>query len=160
MKYNELQVDANKSKRRDGRGISAGRGKTAGRGTKGQKARSGKTLRPMFQGGQRPLAQAVPKKRGFLSIKKPAQIVYLDHLNNFAGKTVDNALLFEEGYVASPFHTVKVITRGELTGKVTLRVQLASKSAIEAIKKAGGSFEKVPTPLRKSEKQAEASDKK
>ncbi len=160
MKYNELQVDANKSKRRDGRGISAGRGKTAGRGTKGQKARSGKTLRPMFQGGQRPLAQAVPKKRGFLSIKKPAQIVYLDHLNNFAGKTVDNALLFEEGYIASPFHTVKVITRGELTGKVTLRVQLASKSAIEAIKKAGGSFEKVPTPLRKSEKQAEASDKK
>ena len=159
MKYNELQVDANKSKRRDGRGISAGRGKTAGRGTKGQKARSGKTLRPMFQGGQRPLAQAVPKKRGFLSIKKPAQIVYLDHLNNFAGKTVDNALLFEEGYVASPFHAVKVITRGELTEKVTLRVQLASKSAIEAIKKAGGSFEKVPTPLRKSEKQAEASDK-
>ena len=57
MKYNELQVGANKNKIRVGRGISAGRGMTAGRGTKGQKARTGKKLRPMFQGGSNPLAQ-------------------------------------------------------------------------------------------------------
>ena len=155
MKYHELQVTSNKDKRRVGRGIAAGQGKTAGRGTKGQKARTGKKLRPMFQGGQRALAQAIPKNRGFKSLRTPAQVVYADHLNTLAGKTVDNFLLFEEGYIATPFHTVKVIARGELTAKLDLRVQAASKSVIEAIQKAGGSFEKVPSPLPKSQKEAE-----
>ena len=145
MKYNELQVGPNKDRKRVGRGIAAGGGKTAGRGTKGQNSRTGKKLRPMFQGGQRPLAQAVPKKRGFKSLKMPAQVVYLDHLNAFAGKMVDNAVLFEEGYISTPFHSVKVI----------LKVQAASKSAIEAIQKAGGTFEKVATPIRESQKTAE-----
>ena len=155
MKYNELQVGPNKDRKRVGRGISAGGGKTAGRGTKGQNSRTGKKLRPMFQGGQRPLAQAVPKKRGFKSLKMPAQVVYLDHLNAFAGKMVDNAVLFEEGYISTPFHSVKVISRGELSVKVDLKVQAASKSAIEAIQKAGGTFEKVATPIRESQKTAE-----
>ena len=155
MKYNELQVLANKDKKRVGRGISGGQGKTAGRGTKGQKARTGKKLRPMFQGGQRALAQAIPKNRGFKSLRTPAQVVYADHLNAFAGKTVDNFLLFEEGYIATPFHTVKVISRGELTAKLDLRVQGASKSVVEAIQKVGGTFEKVPTPIQKSQNDAE-----
>ena len=155
MKYNELQVGPNKDRKRVGRGIAAGGGKTAGRGTKGQNSRTGKKLRPMFQGGQRPLAQAVPKKRGFKSLKMPAQVVYLDHLNAFAGKMVDNAVLFEEGYISTPFHSVKVISRGELSLKVDLKVQAASKSAIEAIQKAGGTFEKVATPIRESQKTAE-----
>lgn len=159
MKYNELQVVTNKGKKRVGRGISAGQGKTAGRGTKGQKSRTGKKLRPMFQGGQRPLAQAVPKNRGFKSLRTPAQIVYADHLNNFAGKTIDNFFLFEEGYIATPFHTVKVIARGELTAKINLRVQAASKSVVEAIQEAGGTFEKTPTPMQKSQKTAEAEAK-
>lgn len=155
MKYNELQVGPNKDRKRVGRGIAGGGGKTAGRGTKGQNSRTGKKLRPMFQGGQRPLAQAVPKKRGFRSLKMPAQVVYLDHLNAFAGKMVDNAVLFEEGYISTPFHSVKVISRGELSVKVDLKVQAASKSAIEAIQKAGGTFEKVATPIRESQKTAE-----
>lgn len=155
MKYNELQVGPNKDRKRVGRGIAAGGGKTAGRGTKGQNSRTGKKLRPMFQGGQRPLAQAVPKKRGFKSLKMPAQVVYLDRLNAFAGKMVDNAVLFEEGYISTPFHTVKVISRGELSVKVDLKIQAASKSAIEAIQKAGGTFEKVATPIRESQKTAE-----
>ena len=155
MKYNELQVGPNKDRKRVGRGIAAGGGKTAGRGTKGQNSRTGKKLRPMFQGGQRPLAQAVPKKRGFKSLKIPAQVVYLDRLNAFAGKMVDNAVLFEEGYISTPFHSVKVISRGELSVKVDLKVQAASKSAIEAIQKAGGTFEKVATPIRESQKTAE-----
>ncbi|QJU05040.1 50S ribosomal protein L15 [Candidatus Saccharibacteria bacterium oral taxon 488] len=154
MKYNDLQVSANKNKKRVGRGIAAGQGKTAGRGTKGQNARTGKKLRAMFQGGQRPLAQAVPKARGFKSLRTPAQVVYLDHLNTFDGKTVDNALLFTEGYIATPFHTVKVIARGELKAKVDLKVQAASASVVTAIEKAGGSFEKVATPLRQSMKEA------
>ena len=155
MKYNELQVGPNKDRKRVGRGIAGGGGKTAGRGTKGQNSRTGKKLRPMFQGGQRPLAQAVPKKRGFKSLKMPAQVVYLDRLNAFAGKMVDNAVLFEEGYISTPFHSVKVISRGELSVKVDLKIQAASKSAIEAIKKAGGTFEKVATPIRESQKTAE-----
>lgn len=159
MKYNDLQVVANKDKKRVGRGIAAGQGKTAGRGTKGQRARTGKKLRAMFQGGQRPLAQAIPKARGFKSLRTPAQVVYLGTLNALDGKLVDNALLFAEGYIATPFHTVKVITRGKLKVKIDLKVQAASKSAIEAINKAGGSFEKVATPIRQSAKEVEALDK-
>ena len=159
MKYHELQVSANKSKKRVGPGIAAGGGKTAGRGTKGQNSRTGKKLNAMFQGGQRPLAQAVPKARGFKSLRTPAQIVYVDHLNAFDGNTVDNALLFSEGYIATPFHTVKVIARGELTEKVDLKVQAASASVQEALKKAGGTFEKVATPIKQSSKAAEAADK-
>lgn len=159
MKYNELQVSANKNKKRVGRGISAGQGKTAGRGTKGQGSRTGKKLNAMFQGGSGPLAQRVPKARGFKSLRTPAQIVYLDHLEAFKGKTADNFTLFEAGYVSTPFHTVKVIARGELKAKVTLKVQAASKSVQEAVAKVGGSFEKVPTPLKQSAKKAEKSDK-
>lgn len=160
MKYNELQISANKDRKRVGRGISAGGGKTAGRGTKGQKARTGKKLRPMFQGGQRALAQAIPKNRGFKSLKTPAQVVYVDHLNVFKGKLADNFTLFEAGLIATPFHTVKVIARGELTEKVDLKVQAASKSVQEAIKKAGGTFEKIATPIKQSSKEAEKADKK
>ena len=158
-KYHELQATANKSRKRVGRGIAAGGGKTAGRGTKGQNSRTGKKLDATFQGGQRGLVQAVPKARGFKSLRTPAQVVYLDTLNELDGKTVDNFLLFEEGYVATPFHTVKVITRGELTAKIVLRVAGASKSAQEAIVAAGGSFEKTPVPLKKSTKEAEEDDK-
>jgi large subunit ribosomal protein L15 len=78
MKYNELQATANKNKKRVGRGISAGQGKTAGRGTKGQGARTGKKLAASFQGGQRALVQAIPKNRGFKSLRTPAQVVYMD----------------------------------------------------------------------------------
>ncbi len=152
MKYHELQATANKNKKRVGRGIAAGGGKTAGRGTKGQGARTGKKLNAMFMGGQRALVQAIPKARGFKSLRTPAQIVYLDHLNAFKGKTVNNESLFEQGYVSTPYHTVKVIARGELTEKVTLRVQGASKSVQEAVAKAGGTFEKVPVPVKPSAK--------
>ena len=159
MKYNELQVSANKDKKRVGRGISAGGGKTAGRGTKGQGARTGKKLRSMFQGGQNGIVTAIPKARGFKSLRTPAQVVYLDRLNDLKG-SVDNFKLYEAGLIATPFHTVKVITRGELKAKLSLKTQGASKSAVEAIKKAGGTFEKVTTPYPASAKQAEADDKK
>ncbi len=158
-KYNELQVASNRGRKRVGRGISAGGGKTAGRGTKGQNSRTGKKLHSMFQGGQNGLKSAVPKNRGFKSLRTPAQVVYLDRLEGLKG-TVDNFALYEAGLVATPFHTIKVILRGELTSKLTLKVQGASKSVVEAIVKAGGSFEKISTPLPKSAKTAEAEDKK
>lgn len=159
MKYNELQISANKDRKRVGRGIAAGGGKTAGRGTKGQNSRTGKKLGVTFQGGQRALVQAVPKNRGFKSLRTPAQVVYAEHLNALKGK-VDNFDLFEAGLIATPFHTVKVIARGELTAKVDLKVQGASKSVQEAIKKAGGTFEKTATPIKQSEKEAAKTDTK
>ena len=75
MKYHELQVEANKERKRVGRGISAGQGKTAGRGTKGQSSRTGKKLGHGFMGGQGPLMRRIPKNRGFKSMRVPAQVV-------------------------------------------------------------------------------------
>lgn len=158
-KYNELLAGPNRDRKRVGRGIAAGGGKTAGRGTKGQGSRTGKKLHPMFAGGQRSVVGAVPKARGFKSLRTPAQVVYLDTLNTFEGTVVDHAALFEQGFIGTPFHSVKLITRGELTVPLTVKISGASKSSQEAIVKAGGSFEKTPTPLKQSTKVAEANDK-
>ena len=148
MKYNDLVVDKNTRPSRKGRGISAGQGKTAGRGTKGQKSRTGHRKMPAgFMGGQRAIMQAVPKLKGFKSLHAKAEVVYTDRLNDLSGD-VDNAKLYEAGLIKSPFNKVKVITRGELTAKVNLSTQFASKTAIEVIKKAGGKFVKVAVPTR------------
>ena len=154
MKYNDLKVEKNTRPSRKGRGISAGQGKTAGRGTKGQKARTGHRKMPAgFMGGQRAIMQAVPKLKGFKSIHPKAEVVYTDRLNELSGK-VDNYKLAEASLTSSPFVKVKVITRGELTSKIDLETQFASKTAVEAIKKAGGSFKKVAVlkrPVTKKE---------
>jgi large subunit ribosomal protein L15 len=152
MKYNELQV-ISKDRKRIGRGIASGQGKTAGRGTKGQKSRTGhRKLRPMFYGGSGSLVRRTPKKSGFKSLHASAQVVYLDHLNELKGKTIDNFTLFEAGLITSPYQTVKVILRGKLTEKIDLRVSGASKSVCEAIVKNGGSFVKTAVPLEVSSK--------
>ena len=154
MKYNDLEVVKNARPSRKGRGISAGQGKTAGRGTKGQKARTGHRKMPAgFMGGQRAIMQAVPKLKGFKSFHPKAEIVYTDRLNELSGK-VDNFVMAEAALISSPFVKVKVITRGELKAKIELETQFASKSAIEAIKKAGGLFKQVAI-LKKPEKKAE-----
>ncbi len=143
MKYNDLVVEKNTRPTRKGRGIAAGQGKTAGRGTKGQKARAGHNKMPRgFMGGQRAIMQAVPKLKGFKSYHAKAEVVYTDRLNELKGK-VDNYALAEAGLITSPFAKVKIISRGELTSKIDLETQFASKTAVEAIKKAGGSFKKV-----------------
>ena len=149
MKYNELNVIANSSRKRVGRGIAAGQGKTAGRGTKGQKSRTGHSKMPAgFMGGQRAIMQAIPKMKGFKSLHAKAQVVYTDALDTLEGK-VDNFKLADANLIANPYASVKVITRGEIKNKIDLETQFASKTAIEAIKKAGGSFKKVTVPQRK-----------
>lgn len=165
MKVHELQVEAHKNRKRVGRGISAGQGKTAGRGTKGQNARTGKKHYASFAGGQGPLVGRIPKRAGFKSLRAPAQVVYTDQLNSFVGKTADSTTLAEAGLIVSPYHAVKVILRGEVSGKITVKVQAASQGAQDVITKAGGSFEKVPTPhypesKRKAEIRAEKESKK
>lgn len=155
MKYNDLIVEKNTRPSRKGRGISAGQGKTAGRGTKGQKSRTGHRKMPAgFMGGQRAIMQAVPKLKGFKSIHDKAEVVYTDRLNDLSGK-VDNYALTEASLISSPFVKVKVITRGELKSKVELETQFASKTAIEAIKKAGGSFKKVAILKRPADKKSD-----
>jgi large subunit ribosomal protein L15 len=158
-KYNELRISADKNKKRVGRGISGGQGMTAGRGTKGQNSRTGKKLKLMFAGGSRTLVKAVPKAKGFKSMRSPAQIVYLDHLNAFKGKVVDNFSLHQAGYIVTPYQAVKVILRGVLSEKVTLHVSGASKSVKEAVIKAGGTFTKTTVPLKKDLVIAEKSSK-
>ena len=154
MKYNELNVEKNTRPSRKGRGISAGQGKTAGRGTKGQKARTGHSKMPRgFMGGQRAIMQAVPKLKGFKSFHPKAEVVYTDRLNDLKGK-VDNLVLAEKSLISSPYVKVKIITRGELTAKIDLETQFASKSAVEAIKKAGGSFKKVTILKKPAKKEA------
>lgn len=154
MKYNDLTVSKNTRPNRKGRGIAAGQGKTAGRGTKGQKARTGHSKMPAgFMGGQRAIMQAVPKLKGFKSFHPKAEVVYIDRLNDLKGK-VDNYVLAEASLISSPFVKVKVITRGELTAKIDLETQFASKSAVEAIEKAGGSFKKVAILQKPAKKEA------
>ena len=153
MKYNELTVNKNTRPTRKGRGISAGQGKTAGRGTKGQKARTGHRKMPAnFMGGQREMMQAIPKLKGFKSFHPKAEVVYTDRLNDLSGD-VDNYTLAEAGLISSPFVKVKILTRGEISAKINLKTQFASKTAAEAIKKAGGSFTKVAILQRPKQKQ-------
>jgi len=154
-KYNELNINAKTSRKRVGRGISAGGGKTAGRGTKGQKARTGKKLRATFTGGQLPLVQGIPKLRGFKSKRAPAQVVYSDELNAVKGAKIDNEKLFEAGLISTPYHTVKVIARGELTSKATVEIAGMSASVVKQLEKNGGKFVKTAVPLIPSTKTPE-----
>lgn len=150
MKFHELNITSNKSSRRVGRGIAAGQGKTAGRGTKGQKSRTGSGRRPGFEGGQNPFMQRIPKLRGFRSIRVPAETVYTGQLNDL-GATIDNFTLFNAGFITNPYVRVKIISKGDLSKKVTVKVQAASESAIAAIQKSGGTFSETPQVKRQKQ---------
>lgn len=153
MKFHELSVEPYRKSKRVGRGIASGKGKTAGRGTKGQGARQGATKRPGFEGGQTPIMQHLPKLPGFTIHRPKAENVYVEQLNAFAGKTADTQALFDSGLISSPYVRVKLISgKGKLTGKVTVRLQAASASALAAIEAAGGTFEAVARAQRPASK--------
>lgn len=152
MKYNELTLRRDKEPTRKGRGIAAGQGKTAGRGTKGQGARKSGGVRPGFEGGQMPLYMRLPKLRGFKSHRVASEVVYTGQLEALKGAKVDNLSLFDAGLVSSPNVSVKLIVKGELKTKKDVKLQAASASAVEAITKAGGSFESVERVARLSKK--------
>lgn len=153
MKYNDLLVKGNKNTSRKGRGISAGRGKTAGRGTKGQKSRTGSKRRPGFEGGQTPLMQRLPKLPGFRSNRTKKEVVYTGQINK-VGPIVNNSTLFKAKLISSPNVNVKVIQKGELNTKMSVELQASSDKAIESIKKAGGSFNKITRIKRIAKKQS------
>ena len=150
MKFHELNVVPNKSSRRVGRGISAGQGKTAGRGTKGQKSRTGSGRRPGFEGGQNPLMQRLPKLRGFRAIKPSAESVQTGQLNSL-GSNIDNFTLADAGLISSPYVRVKLVVKGEITKKLSVKLQSASASAVSVIQKTGGTFQVTPQVSRQKQ---------
>jgi len=128
--------------KRVGRGIAAGQGKTAGRGTKGQGARTGSSRKPGFEGGSNPLMQRLPKLPGFKSKRIPAEVIFTGELDQFGAK-VTAVELADAGLISNAYVTVKLLVRGDVTKKHDVKLQHASATAVEAVQKAGGSFEKV-----------------
>ena len=128
---------------RRGRGHGSGNGKTAGKGHKGQKARSG-APRPGFEGGQMPLYRRLPK-RGFTNINSKNIIgIGVDRLNAFEdGAEVTVAALVEKGIVSNPKDGVKILGNGELTKKLTVKVNAFSESAKSKIEALGGTCEVI-----------------
>jgi len=147
MKLSELsdRPGARKVRRRIGRGIGSGKGKTGGRGGKGQTARAGVTIKG-FEGGQMPLHRRLPK-RGFTNVfRKEYNEVNLGRVQQAidAGKldpaaTIDVEALIKAGILRRARAGVRLLGSGEITAKVALTVAGASKSAIAAVEKAGGS---------------------
>jgi len=146
MKLHELKPaeGSRSSRNRVGRGPSSGNGKTSGRGQKGQKARSGGRTRIGFEGGQTPLFQTLPK-RGFTNInRKDYAIVNLSALNNFdEGTEVTPELLAEKGIVKNQKSGIKVLAKGTVDRKLSVKAHKFSSSAKDAIEAAGGSVEVV-----------------
>jgi large subunit ribosomal protein L15 len=148
MRLNELHDNpgATKKRKRVGRGVGSGMGKTGGRGIKGQKSRSGVAIKG-FEGGQMPIYQRLPK-RGFNNINsKTHAVVNLGLIQKFvdAGKIDAKAAITEESLVASGLvrrikDGVRVLAKGEITSKLNITVTGASKAAVEAVEKAGGSL--------------------
>ncbi|MBU1446486.1 50S ribosomal protein L15 [Patescibacteria group bacterium] len=143
---------ARKNKKRIGRGNASGHGTYSTRGMNGQTARSGGRVRPGFEGGQTTFVQRMPKLKGFTNptyIKY--QVVNVKDLNNFDdGAIVDKESMLKAGLIDKKRMKVKVLGDGELTKKLTVKVDAITKSAKEKIEKANGSVE-IPTlkPLTK-----------
>ena len=148
MKLHELSPAAGASKDawRKGRGTGSGNGKTAGRGHKGQNARTGGGVRPGFEGGQIPLARRLPK-RGFTNslFKKEYAIINLETLDSIFndGDAVSLDVLVERGIIRKELNGLKVLGRGEITKKLTVKAAIFSASAKEKIEAAGGKTEVI-----------------
>ncbi len=148
MKLNELSDNpgAAKKRMRVGRGPGSGKGKTAGRGIKGQKSRSGVAING-YEGGQMPLYQRLPKRGFNKPNRKKYAVINLGILQKFVdakkldakGEITEDTLV-EAGIVRRKLDGVRVLAKGELTAKLKLSVTGASKSAVEAVEKAGGSL--------------------
>ncbi len=148
MKLHELRDNpgATKSRKRVGRGPGSGKGKTAGRGIKGQSSRSGVAING-YEGGQMPLYQRLPKRGFNKPNRKSYAVVNLGLIQKFvdASKIDGSAPITEDVLVASglvrrKLDGVRVLAKGDVSAKLDIQVTGASKSAIEAVEKAGGSL--------------------
>ena len=147
MKLHELEknIGATHAKKRVGNGPGSGSGKTSGRGQKGQKARSGGSINPVFEGGQLPLYRRIPK-RGFTNAKFKTTYgtINVEDLNRFEnGTVVTPALLKDTGLLKKQYDGVKVLGTGKLEKKITIQANKFSASALEKIKEAGSKAEVI-----------------
>jgi large subunit ribosomal protein L15 len=146
MELNDLKpaIGATKDRKRIGRGPGSGHGKTATKGHKGQKARSGGSIKAGFEGGQMPMQRRLPK-RGFTPLqRKEYAIVNLGQLDLLdAGTIVDTALLMKFGLIGKVLNGVKVLAKGELTKSLTVKAHKFSTAAKEKIVAAGGTIEEI-----------------
>ncbi|GLT09090.1 50S ribosomal protein L15 [Sulfitobacter porphyrae] len=148
MKLNELSDNpgASKKRMRVARGPGSGKGKMGGRGIKGQKSRSGVSING-YEGGQMPLYQRLPKRGFNKPNRKSFAVVNLGLIQKFidakkldAGKAIDAAALVASGLVRRELDGIRVLAKGDITSKIDLQVAGASKSAVEAVEKAGGTL--------------------
>jgi large subunit ribosomal protein L15 len=162
MKLSDLADNpgSRKKRMRLGRGIGSGKGKTSGRGGKGQTARSGVRIKG-FEGGQMPLHRRLPK-RGFNNIFRLDLVeVNLDRIQTAidakkldAKATINGEALVKAGVLRRVRDGVRLLGRGEIKAKITVEVHGASKSAIEAVEKAGGSVKVLAPPRAEDEQKA------
>ncbi|MGB9498780.1 MAG: 50S ribosomal protein L15 [Dissulfuribacterales bacterium] len=146
MRLHELAPSegSRSSRKRKGRGVGSGLGKTAGRGSKGHRSRSGGGVRPGFEGGQMPIHRRLPK-RGFTNIfKKKILIINIRDLQRFeSGEAVDSETLLKAGMIKGRHDGIKLLGQGDIDFPLTVKVNAASKSAMEKIKAAGGNVEVI-----------------
>jgi len=146
MQLNTIKpaVGATRNRKRIGRGPGSGHGKTATKGHKGQKARSGGSIKPGFEGGQMPMQRRLPK-RGFLPLfRKEYVVVNLSQLDVFDnGSVVDPAALISRGIASNIRDGIKILAKGSLTKLLTVKAHKFSASAKEQIIAAGGSVEEI-----------------
>ena len=147
MKLHELERNraAKQERRRVGRGMGSGLGKTSGRGEKGQKARSGVSIKATFEGGQLPLYRRLPK-RGFSNhdFKTTYAVINVSDLNVFEdGTVVTPELLKEVGLLKNQLDGVKVLGEGSLEKKLTVKAHKFSRTALEKLEKSGSKIEVI-----------------
>ena len=147
MKLHELErnIKATGKKKRVGRGSGSGLGKTSGRGQKGQKARSGGSINPVFEGGQLPLYRRLPK-RGFTNGKFRTRyaVINLKDLNVFEnGTLVTPALLKAKGIIKNQLDGIKILGEGKLEKNLTIQANKFSTTALEKIKESGSKAEVI-----------------
>ncbi len=147
MKLHELEknIGATHEKKRVGHGPGSGLGKTSGRGQKGQKARSGGSINPVFEGGQLPLYRRLPK-RGFSNARFKIRyaVINLADLNKFEdGTVVTPTLLKDAGIIKKGLDGIKVLGNGKLEKKITIQASKFSTSALKKIKEAGSKAEVI-----------------
>ena len=163
MQLNNLSPapGSTKAKKRVGRGIGSGWGKTCGTGHKGQKSRSGGTIKPGFEGGQMPLQMRLPKY-GFSSrVGRITAEVRTAELNKVEGDSITLESLRKAGVITANIKLVKIMLSGEVSKKVTVEGLGVTKGAREAIEKAGGKVVEVAdTEAAKPSKKAKAAPKK
>ena len=146
MQLNTIKpaVGSTKNRKRIGRGVGSGHGKTSTKGHKGQKARSGGSIKPGFEGGQMPMHRRLPK-RGFTPLtRKVFALVNLCQLEVFeAGSVVDAEALLKSGLISAVCDGVKVLATGDITRALTIKAHKFSASAREKIMAAGGTIEEI-----------------